>query len=192
MLEALGAAVTGVLESPSALVQLALGALLLLFGRRLFWLLVAVLGFAAGLFLADVLLSPDAATWRWAAALLCGVLGALAAVFLQRAAITVGGALAAGYSAHWYLSLTHQPLEQWHWLVVAGAAILGLLVARVVVDVALIAVSTLAGATLLVQGADLEPEPSRWLFFALLVLGAVVQGSALRARRARGSSGTKT
>jgi hypothetical protein len=89
----------------------------------------------------------------------------------------------AGYSAWWYLSLGRPELETWQWLLVAGAAIAGLLVARLVADVALIALSTLAGATLVVEALGADPTVSRWLFIALLVLGAAVQGASLGSRR---------
>ncbi len=177
----LASAVTAALESPSALVRMGLGLVLLLFGRRLFWLLVALLGFALGLWVAEVYLDV-APHWRLVAALTLGLLGALAAMFLQRVAITVGGALVAGYATWWYLSLGGAQLEPWQWLVVALAALVGTLVARLVVDVALIALSCLAGATLALQGLDVGPSTSRWLFIALLAVGAAVQFAGMRSR----------
>lgn len=176
---------SGIAESPSALVQAALGLVLLLFGRRLFWLVIGAVGFWAGLSFAEAYLGPDAGNWRWLAALGLGALGALVAVFLQRLAIGVGGALIAAYSAHWYLALSGEPLSTLQWAVVALAGLAGLLVARLVADLALIALSVLAGATLVLEGIDAEPSMSRWIFVGLLVLGAWVQSASLR--RSRGS-----
>ncbi len=181
MVEELRNAVGGAIESPSALVQLGLGLVLLLFGRRLFWLVIALLGFAVGLYVAGAYLEVEPA-WRLVVGLGLGLLGAFGAVFLQRVAITIGGSLVAGYATWWYLSLGSQGLATWQWLLVAGAALLGLMVARLVADVALVGVSCVAGATLTLQALGVETTTGRWLFFALLVVGAAVQVSSLRSK----------
>jgi hypothetical protein len=188
MMEDLGRSLASLLESPSALVEISLGSALLLFGRRLFWLLIGLLGFAAGFWLADSFLRFESLGLRLRMAAALGVLGALAAVFLQKVAIAAGGALVAAYSAWWYLSLGRPELEVLHWLLVAGAAIVGLLLARLVAEVALIALSTLAGATLVLQALDADPDLSRWLFIGLLILGAAVQGPGFLSRRRSGTS----
>src|SRR5512147_1159889 len=75
-------------------VRIVAGALLRLLGRRLFWLFVGLMGFAAGLMLANQLL-PEMPEWvRLLVAIGIGLLGALLAVFLQRLAIGVAGFLA--------------------------------------------------------------------------------------------------
>lgn len=176
-------ATTAWLQSPSAIVSIAVGAVLLLFGRRLFWLVVAAVGFATGFWLAEAYVSAGSEWVHWAVAVLAGVLAALAAVFLQRFAISAGGALIGGYSAYWYLSLTWQPFEIWQWAVVVAATVIGALVARTVFDFGLIFLSSLAGATLLLENLPVAPEASRWLFLVLVVLGAAVQASTLPGRR---------
>jgi hypothetical protein len=165
------------MSSPSAVVQLAAGVILLLFGRRLFWLLVAAIGFFVGLGLADAYLSVDAEALRWTLGIVAGVVAALAMVFVQRFAISAAGALAAGYSTYWYLSLSWDPLEFWAWGLVAGAAVVGLLIARTVFGFGLIFVSALSGATLILEGAGSEAATSRWLFLVLVVVGTAVQAS---------------
>mgnify|MGYP001813704196 CR=1 FL=1 len=177
--EAALAETTSWLQSPSSIVSIVVGALLLLAGRRLFWLVVGAVGFATGFWLAEAYISVGSDWVHWAVAILAGALAALAAVFLQRFAIAAGGALIAGYSAWWYLSLTWQPLEVWHWAVVVAATVIGALVARTVFDFGLIFVSALAGATLLLENLPVTPAASRWLFLVLVVLGAAVQASTL-------------
>jgi hypothetical protein len=176
----------GWLESPAGIVQGLLGAVLLLFGRRLFWLLVAAVGFVAGLWLAEAYLPMDSEALRWLVGLLVGVLAALAAIFLQRFAVALGGALVAGYGAHWYLSLGGDGLENWQWALVVGAAVAGLLIARHVFDFGLIFFSSIAGATLILESLPVEASTSRWLFLVLVVLGAFVQASMLPGKKAKG------
>lgn len=173
--------------SPTALTQIALGGVLLLFGRRLFWLLVGAAGFFAGVLLAETYLVAGSEILRWAVGLAVGLLAALAVVFLQRFAISLGGAVAAGYSIYWYLGLTWQPLQGWHWGLVAAGAVIGLLVAQAVFDFGLIFLSSLAGATLILENLEGAPVASRWLFLVLVVLGATVQASTLPERRGKKS-----
>ena len=163
------------LESPSGALGLALGAVLLFFGRRLFWLLVAAVGFYLGVLLADTYLAVDSETSRWLVGLLAGFAAALLAVFLQRMAVGLAGALIAGYSAFWYLDLAGQPLATWHWLLVALAAVAGLLIARTLFNFGLILLSTLAGATLILESLQVEAAVSRWAFVGLVIVGAAVQ-----------------
>ena len=165
------------MSSPAAVVQLLAGAVLLLFGRRMFWLLVAAIGFLIGLGLADAYLSVDTVALRWIVGILAGVLAGLAAVFLQRFAISAAGALAAGYSTYWYLSLTWDPPQLWNWALVVVAAIVGLLIARTVFDFGLIFISALAGATLVLEAVGSEASISRWMFLVLVLVGTAVQAS---------------
>ena len=73
-----------------------LGAIILFFGRRLFWLCVAAVGFAAGLEVAPHLLHKPSTLFALILALLLGLVGALLAVFLQKIAIGVIGVLTGG------------------------------------------------------------------------------------------------
>ncbi len=81
-------------------VQILIGALLLAFGRRLFWLFVGVCGFAAGLYVASQLVAAQSEWLALLVALSAGAVGALLAIFFQRLAVGVagflGGALIAG------------------------------------------------------------------------------------------------
>ena len=171
------------LSSPTAIVQLLAGAVLLLFGRRLFWLLVAALGFFLGLGLADTYLTPDTEMLRWGLGLLAGLLAGLAMVFVQKFAIRAAGMMVAGYSTWWYLSLTWAPLEFWGWGLVAAAAVAGMLIARTVFDFGLIFVSALAGATLMLDGFGPEASTSRWMFLVLVLIGVAVQASGRSEKR---------
>src|SRR5207247_10786040 len=61
-----------------------IGAVVLLFGRKLFWLCVAAIGFAAGVTLASHIVSEPTALLQLTFAILLGFIGALLALFLQK------------------------------------------------------------------------------------------------------------
>src|SRR5437667_2799935 len=77
-----------------AIVGALIGAVILLFGRKLFWLCVAAVGFAAGVEIAPHLVHEPSPLLALAIALILGLMGALLALFLQKVAIAVLGFLA--------------------------------------------------------------------------------------------------
>ena len=68
----------------------AIGAVVLLFGRKLFWLCVAAIGFAAGVTLASQIVHEPTALLQLTFALLLGFIGAFQ-VFTTAYIITNGG-----------------------------------------------------------------------------------------------------
>src|SRR5207247_9204667 len=86
----------GALSFSVAIVGALIGLVILLFVRKLFWLCVAAIGFAAGVELAPHLVQDPSALLSLTIALLLGIIGALLALFLQKIAIAVLGFLAGG------------------------------------------------------------------------------------------------
>jgi len=78
------------------ILSVVIGAVVLLFGRKLFWLCVAAIGFAAGVTLASHLVSEPTPLLQLTFAILLGFIGALLALFLQKLAIGLAGFLAGG------------------------------------------------------------------------------------------------
>src|SRR5438046_9823407 len=79
-----------------AIVGALIGVVILLFGRKLFWLCVAAVGFAAGVELAPHMVHEPSPLLALTIALVLGLIGALLALFLQKIAIAVLGFLAGG------------------------------------------------------------------------------------------------
>jgi len=161
-----------------SILNLLLGVLLLLFGRTLYWLFVAIVGFLVGYELGAMLLVNQAESVRLLAAVVGGILGAILGMLAQRVAFAIGGLFAGGYLG---LALAREagaagdPLI---WFVIGG--ILGAIVAALVMDWAIIALSSLAGAAAIVGQFDLETSIAMLLFVALTAVGIVVQGRRLR------------
>ena len=73
-----------------------IGIVILFFGRKLFWLCVAAVGFLAGIELAPHLVTEPSPLLQLGVALVLGLLGTLLALLLQKIAIAVVGFLAGG------------------------------------------------------------------------------------------------
>ncbi len=164
-----------------------LGLLLLLFGRRLFWLFVGVAGFVAALQAVPSLM-PDQPQWFvMVAAVIAGVVGAVLAVFVQYGAAGLAGFLVGTHIAlGLHAALGVSTVE---WLVVL-AGVAGALCAVFLFDWAIIALSAYLGATLILQPFALEPNLYVWGFVALFGLGVILQTSMhLRLRESRRAPG---
>ena len=79
-----------------AIVNLLLGIVLLILGRKLFWLFVGVAGFLVGMEIAERFVTgPEG--MKLLIAIAAGILGAVIAIFLQKVAIAIAGFVIGGY-----------------------------------------------------------------------------------------------
>lgn len=158
------------------LLFLALGLVLLVAGRRLFWLLVGTAGFLVAWSYAE--------TWEagWMLALLAGVLGAMLAIFLQRFAIGFAGFLVGGALLARLVEL-EPPFGDVTIFLLGG--ILAAILAVMLFQAALVGVSALFGAGLVVGALPLEGAVATVALLALAALGVAVQAGWTRAGRRR-------
>lgn len=161
-----------------------LGILLLTLGRRLFWLFVGAVGFVAGLNLAAHLFT-DQPTWViLVLALLAGLVGSVLATFLQRFMVAAAGFLAAGYVLVNLLGYFGIEFGNLAWLVFLAGGVCGAILASLVFDVALMILSALSGATLMVQGLSatvegFSPTLNGLLILVLFFVGLAIQSGFL-------------
>ena len=161
-----------------SVVSLLLGIVLLLFGRTLYWVFVAIVGFLVGFELATQFLVDQAEWVRLLVALVGGVVGALVGMLVQRLAFAMGGLFAGGYLGLILareLGAGREPL-----VCFAIGGILGAVLAVLLIDWAIIALSSLAGAAAIVGQFDLDASIATLLFVVLTAMGIVVQGRRLR------------
>ena len=156
-------------------VHLLVGAALLTLGRRLFWLFVAGLGFVAGLRLAADWFSqaPDWVTL--ALGLVGGLIGAGVALLLQRLGIALAGFLAGAYIAFGMLELLGADPGANAWLAYLAGGVLGAILLSALFDWALIVLSSISGAIMVVQSLELAATWNTILFLALVLLGVLIQ-----------------
>jgi len=156
-------------------IRLVIGGLLLFLGRKLFWLFVAAVGFAAGWAVATNLLhvQPD-----WVAlvlALVIGIVGALLAHFVSRVAIGLAGFLAGGFLALSLVGVLDLPADWWGWVAFVVGGILGAVLLGAAFDWALIGFSSLAGAVLAAGALDLSSTGHLLVVVGLFVMGVIIQ-----------------
>lgn len=180
-LNSLAEGLRSTLGSPMAT---AAGALLLLFGRRLYWLFAAVVGFVATFLLAGKLLPELSDQAGLLLALGGGVVGAVVTVFAHKILLGLVGGLGGGLIALWQV----QALGVERGIAWVLAALLGAVVGAWLVsglfEFALALLSSLLGAQLLL---DAWPPPSQWFLMAYLGLAAFGLFFQLaRSRRRRG------
>ena len=166
-----------------AILNILIGAGLLFFGRKVFWLFVAGAGFVAGLSLANRLLQGP----EWVGVIIglgIGLLAALLAIFLQRFAIGLAGFLAGGYLALQFLVPLFQLQHGWlPWLAFIVGGVIGVILVGVFLDWALIALSTMAGAALMIEALRLRDGIALLVFIILILVGVSYQARELRQDR---------
>jgi hypothetical protein len=163
-----------------------IGVVILLFGRKLFWLCVAAVGFAAGVEIAPHLVEQPSPILALTVALVLGLLGALLALFLQKIAIAVLGFLAGGKLAGAIAAAFFVQYAEHSTIIFVIGGVIGAILLLVLFNWALIVVSSLIGAHLIVfQGPITLPSVgSTILFIGLVVVGIIAQASWLRRSQA--------
>ncbi|MBN1992226.1 MAG: DUF4203 domain-containing protein [Anaerolineae bacterium] len=165
------------------ILTIVLGVVVLILGRKLFWLAIAVLGFVLGLGLGMQFAGGQPDWLALIIGLVVGGLGALLAVLAQKIAVGVGGFILGGYLVMWLINLLGLAWNQWFWvLFFVGGVIVAVLV-LLLFDMALIIVSSLIGAALIVQAVNLNPLVTGFVFFALLIVGIAAQTKMLSPTR---------
>ena len=152
-----------------------IGMLLLFLGRRLFWLFVACVGFASGYHFAQQVWAVHSPVLLLILSIAVGGLGAIIAIFFQKAAIVIAGFAAGGYIG---LSLFYQIAGlsvQMAWLPYIIGGIVGAIILFFVFDWALIFLSSLTGTTLIVQMVAFNPRVEIALFIVLIIAGMAFQ-----------------
>ena len=157
-----------------------IGVVVLFFGRKLFWLCVAAIGFAAGVELAPRLVQEPSVLLSLTIALLLGIIGALLALFLQKIAIAVLGFLAGGKLAGAIAAAFFVHYAQHSTIIFLIGGIIGAILLLVLFDWALIVVSALIGAHLIQSVITLPQSGLTIVFIGLAVIGILVQTASLR------------
>ena len=161
------------------------GVALLVAGRRLFWLFVGLVGF----FTVYQWFEPYSGTGsslRWVLAVAAGLLGILLAIFLQRFAVALAGFFVGGWAVVQFLGLSLAKAQTADVVIFVVAGIIAAILAVKVFEIALVFLSSLAGASLIVDTVHPGPTLARVLLVGLLVVGIAVQLGLTARRRSTG------
>jgi len=167
-------------------INILIGLILIFAGRRLFWLFVACIGFASGYHYALQIWAIHSPILVLVLAIAVGAVGAIIAILFQKAAIVIAGFAAGGYIGlilfDQFAGLSSQMVRlpsSMVWLPYIIGGIIGAIVLFLVFDWALIFLSTLTGATLIVQMAAFSPWVEIALFLALVIAGMIFQAKTM-------------
>ncbi len=161
-----------------------LGIALLLAGRKLFWLFIGAVGFMTGIQLtASIWQGPD---WLLLViGVIVGVIFAALATFLQTLAIGVAGFLSGGYALTILVDLVGAGAGMPIWVIYTIGGFIGIVLVSLLFDWAIITLSSLAGASLVVRTVFSQSDSVQLIFIALFLLGIIIQGSRLRGEKRR-------
>lgn len=155
--------------------RIIIGILLLTLGRKLFWLFVGAVGFVLGIRFAAQFLpnQPDNTVILFA--LIVGVVGAVVAMFLKKAALGVAGFFAGGYLA-WQLALYNDQgagFSPWIFFLVGG--LVGGALMNTFFTWAIVALSAIGGASLVCESLTMRlNQQSLSILFVVLATGGVL------------------
>jgi hypothetical protein len=169
---------------PIPILSVLIGAIVLFFGRRLFWLCVAAVGFAAGMEVAPHLIHEPSPVLQLTVALFLGFMAAFLALFLQKIAIAIAGFLAGGKLAMGVVGAFIAEGARYPGVTFIVGGIIGAILLLAVFDWALIVLSAVVGAHLISHTVVLPPTGATLLFVGLAAVGIIVQASTFRERRA--------
>ena len=105
-----------------------------------------------------------------------GLLAGMAAVLMNRLVLGIAGFLVGGYLAIKLVELISLNLDAPSWLIFLVGAVCGAVLVAVLFDWALILLTSLLGAGLLVQLLDTSNRLSLVLIAVLVVIGVFIQG----------------
>ncbi len=171
-----------------AATRLLVGLLLLACGRRLFWLFVGAVGFVGGIRFADRFLQgqPDETVIIFA--LVVGLLSAVLAVTLRKAALGAAGFLTGGYLLTQLLAVSGQQAtifasdagQAAPWITFLVGGLLGAVLMNVLFAWTLIVLSALGGAALVCESVHNSPQILSAAFAVLTILGVLIQSGLIR------------
>ena len=169
-------------SSLAILIEGVAGAVVLFYGRQLFWLFVGLVGFVLCFEWAPQLGAGLSQGGLLVVSILVGIAGAVLAIFLQYFVVALAG-LAVGASVGGETGvLLGMPSG---WLAPVVGAVIGGVLALALLDWGLIVLSSLAGAAILAESLPLGPDLQVAIGVGLLVLGMAHQAYQL-GRRPRG------
>jgi len=165
-----------------AIINLFIGLLLLALGRKLFWLFVGCIGFVVGSNYSIALWGLQVDWIILVIALFAGLVGALLAIFFQGLAIGLSGFFAGGYITIVLMNMLGFGSNELFWIIYLGGGIIGAVLVAVLFGWALIFLSSIIGAALIVQTLSINPPTNIIIFLFLFITGFLFQTRLSKAK----------
>lgn len=162
-------------------VNICLGTIVLLFGRKLFWAFVAIGGLLVGMEVAGIALAGGAVWLQLLVGVAFGLLGAIVGIFAQRLEFALAGFYALGYVGMAAGEMLLPGSNLLVWLVAAGLC--GAVIAALLMDWAIVVLSSFVGAAAVSTELAVAPPLGAFVFFVLIVIGIAFQSRSVRRDR---------
>jgi len=163
------------------LFTIVLGLILLVFGRKLFWLFVALVGFLLGMEFTGVILGDQPKWVMLFIGLGTGLIGALLAVLVERLAFALAGFYAGAYLA--LIGAQSFGVGGNIILLFALSGLIGAVFAALIMDWVIIVLSCLVGAGAVVVSLGLAQMVSLLVFLVLAAAGTFFQAKVMARSR---------
>ena len=158
------------------LIKILIGVVLLLTGRKLFLLIIGVIGFIAGLGISSIFFHGSSAQSQLIVAMIAGVAGILLAIFIQRSAVWLIGFVAGGFLL---VALARMfSINVWfiYFIVFIMGGFLGALLISMMFELALVILSSAIGSVLITESLFTQPTILSFVIVVVLFLfGIVIQ-----------------
>ena len=152
-----------------------LGIVLLMLGRKLFWLFSGAIAFVFGVEFIPMILHGQSQYVIWIIALVLSIIAIILAFVVQKIGLGIAGFMAGGYVAMSIVNELGINIPWLPWVLFAIGAIIGVVFTLVLFDWALIVLSSLSGSFLIVQVTDFSLPLTKILFVLLVALGIATQ-----------------
>ena len=162
------------------IVFIIIGLCMLAFGRSLFWLFVGAAGFLAGMQAAAILFPGEPFWVVILVAMAAGLLGVVLAIVMHRVAFALAGFFGAFYLV---LVLTQSMSADLSMGLSLAAGVLGAIAAALLMDRAIMVISSLVGAGAVVVGLSLEETLEGTVLFVVLAAAGLLFQSLVFRRR---------
>jgi Domain of unknown function (DUF4203) len=159
-----------------------LGLIVLIYGRRLFWLFVAIAGFLAGMEFTRAFFDNQPYWVMLLGGVSAGMIGSMLAVFVERIAFALAGFYAGAYlglSIYHYLGFMGKGVS---FILIGG--LIGAIFSGLLMNWAIILLSSLVGAAAISSQLELDQTFRPIVFAAFVIIGAYTQSRGMDQTRA--------
>jgi len=154
-----------------------LGLIVLVYGRRLFWIFVAIAGFLAGMEFTRAIFADQPCWVMLLGGVAAGMVGALLAVFVERIAFALAGFYAGTYLG---LILCHSlGFMGKDLLFIVLGGLTGAVFSGLLMNWAIILLSSLVGAAAISSQLGLDQTLRAIVFIAFVIIGTYTQARSM-------------
>jgi hypothetical protein len=162
-----------------------MGIILLLFGRKLFWFFVAVIGFYLGLVFATNYFNAESNWHGIIIAICCGAAGVVILYLLQKIALSIFGFFAGVLITFHLTEYLHLPF---HWWSILLGGILGMIIMASLFQLAVILFSSFFGSYMIMLELPSGFTAKTTIFVILALIGSLVQYSMMKKNKEKGEA----